>query len=281
MLASLSPPRRRLVLAVLALIAVAAVVSVVALVRGGGDGGGDDGPSGASRPETDVRQDQPGPVLLVPGYGGGTSGLATLEQALEATGREVRIVSLPGNGDGDFAEQAQVLADAADELLESTGAGSVDVVGYSAGGVVARLWVQEHGGAQQARRIVTLGSPHHGTQLAALAQRLAPDECPQACQQLVPGSDVLDELNEDETPDGPVFVAVWTTQDQTVTPPESGRLDGATNVELQGVCADARISHGDLPRDPLVVGLVLRQLSAEPVLAPSPADCAPLRALGA
>jgi pimeloyl-ACP methyl ester carboxylesterase len=261
MLDALSPPRRRLVLALLAL-AAAAALALAGLVAVRGLGG--DRPT--ARPPVDVQPDEPGPVLL--------------RTALEAAGRQVRVLPLPGDGQGDLREQARALRDAADELLRATGAGSVDVVGYSAGGVVARLWAQELGGSQQARRIVTLGSPHHGTSLAALAETLAPGECPTACRQLVPGNDLLDELNADETPSGPAYIAVWTTRDQTVVPPTSGRLDGATNIELQSVCADATTAHGDLPRDPLVVGLVLRQLSAEPVLEPGPADCAPLRAAG-
>jgi hypothetical protein len=93
-----------------------------------------------------------------------------------------------------------------------------------AGGVVARLWVHEDGGSV-ARRVVTLGSPHHGTSVAALAREFVPDSCPEACRQLSPDSDLLRELNAaDETPRGPLFVSIWTRVDRVVTPPESSRL---------------------------------------------------------
>src|SRR5436305_745156 len=85
---------------------------------------------------------------------------------IRATGRAATVVSLPGDGTGDLAAQAATL-DAAVTAERQRGAPSVDVIGYSAGGVVARLWVARYTGAQAARRVVTLGSPLHGAQLAA------------------------------------------------------------------------------------------------------------------
>ncbi len=223
-----------------------------------------------------VAQDQPGPVLLVPGYGGDTTALASLAAALQDRGRTAVVVTAVGDGTGDLREQASAL-DAAARAQLAAGAASVDVVGYSAGGVTVRLWADELTGADVARRIVTLGSPHHGTGVAALAATFAPASCPAACRQLIEGSEVLDGL--EETPDGPRWTSIWTAQDQVVTPPDSARLDGAVNVELQQVCGDAQVTHGQLPTDPLVVGLVVRALAVEVLQdTPDAGDCAALRA---
>jgi triacylglycerol esterase/lipase EstA (alpha/beta hydrolase family) len=266
-LAGLSPARRRLVVTVLALVAVAVLVTGATLLLGR--------TSDAAGREP-VSQSEPGPVLLVPGYGGSTASLRPLADRLTAEGRDATVVAVPGNGTGDLGGSADVLDEAADAALERTGANSVDVVGYSAGGIVARLWAAD-GGADVARRIVTLGSPHHGTTLADLAGSLAPDQCAEACRQLAPGSRLLAELNAgDETPEGPAWISIWTAQDQTVTPPESARLEGALELPVQSVCADARVAHGDLPRDPLVQAMVLEQLGVAAPATLGPEDCARL-----
>jgi triacylglycerol lipase len=263
-LAGLSPARRRLVLAVGALVVVVGAVAAALVSR-------------AMEPAVvPVSQERPGPVLLVPGYGGSTASLQALADRLIGSGRDATVVSLPGTGTGDLADAAGALGNAVDAALARTGAESVDVVGYSAGGVAARLWVAD-GGADVARRVVTLGSPHHGTSLADLAGDLAAGQCPLGCIQLGIDSDLLSRLNAgDETPDGPTWVSIWTIQDRTVTPPDSARLEGALNLPVQSVCAQARIGHGDLPRDPLVQAMVLAQLApGEPV--PLDADdCASL-----
>lgn len=264
MVSSLPPVRRRLLVGVLAAVLVVVLVAVVLVVTGR---------EGTGRPAAAAPQDRPGPVLLVPGYGGSTGALEVLARRLRAAGRDARVVPLPGDGTGDLREQAGALDASARAALDRSGAPSVDVVGYSAGGVVARLWAADDGGRSVARRVVTLGAPHHGSDVAALAGSLLPDRCPAACRQLVPDSDLLTRLNVDETPDGPTWVSVWTTADQVVTPPESARLDGAVNIPVQAVCAGSQVGHGELPADRLVQGLVLDALAPAPPPQPGPADC--------
>jgi triacylglycerol esterase/lipase EstA (alpha/beta hydrolase family) len=258
----LSPARRRFFAAIAGLVAVALAVAIVAFVRT------------REPPVEPVSQDVPGPVLLVPGYGGSTASLKVLATALEENGREAEVVPLAGDGTGDLREQAQVLGAAVDEVRERTGSASVDIVGYSAGGVVARLWVAELGGGDVARRVLTLGSPHHGTDVAGLAADVAPDACPTACRQLASDSDLLRRLNAgDETPDGPLWVSVWTRDDVIVVPPETAELEGALNFSVQSVCGDVRVEHGDLPRDPMVVALAIDQLRQALPSRPTPAAC--------
>ena len=232
--------------------------------------------SGLRHDEAGARQDRPGPVLLVAGYGGSTGSLDALGAALRTAGREVEIVPPVGDNTGDLRVQAQTLNRVARQAIDS-GAPSVDVIGYSAGGVVARIWAAELGGAAVARRVVTLGSPHHGTDIAGLAASLLTGACPTACRQLAPDSDVLAGLPE--TPAGPRWTSIWTADDDLVLPPSSASLQGAVNIELQQVCADSRVKHGDLPRDSLTVGLVERALAGPtpPATAPPATDCASLR----
>lgn len=231
----LSPPRRRLYLALVALVVLAIAVPLGAAILN------------RDVPVPAAQQDQRGPVILVPGYGGSTRSLTSLASYLGSTGRDVSILDLPGDGTGDLRTAAEHLAEVVDQVLE-TGAPSVDLVGYSAGGEVVRWYVGPLGGAARVRRVVTLGSPHHGTDLAALAAGLAGGACPEACQQLAPDSDLLRELNRNETPDGPLWTAIWTNDDQTVVPPVSGTLEGALDYAVQDVCPDLVISHAQLPQ---------------------------------
>jgi triacylglycerol lipase len=232
-----------------------------------------------SRPFVGAPQDKPGPVVLVPGYGGNTGSLDELASHIRAAGRAAAVFHLPGDGRGDLRAQAKALA--AFALKTKGRAPSVDVVGYSAGGIVTRLWIRDFGGRPIVRRVVTLGSPHHGTRVAGLAQAFVADSCPTACQQLTPDSDLLTDLdNSDETPDGPQWTALWTDRDSVVTPADSGHLVGAINVRLQAICTDESTTHGGLPEAPLVVGIVLRVIAVPPFTPPSAADCAPLRTLG-
>lgn len=254
--------RRVLLLTVTAVVAVLGVVLALRYVSGG------------RTPDGAPDQARPGTVVLVPGYGGGQGGLNRLAARLHEAGHSTTMLPLPGDGTGDLRVQADALDQAVrDTLDDGDGAGSVDIVGYSAGGVVVRLWLERHDGQAYARRVVSLGSPHHGARIAGAGVAFGPDACPAACQQLAPGSELLRQLNE--APPAVPWLSIWTTGDQTVQPPDSARIAGATNVPIQSVCPDARVSHAQLPTDPLVTALVLRALGAGPLEVP--ADCAALR----
>jgi len=266
MLAGLAPARRRLVLAVVALAVVAVSVLAVVLISRSAE-------APAVEPASDKR---PGPVILVPGYGGGPDALQDLADQLTEQGRDATVVDFPDRNTGDLTASADVLGEAVDDALERTGEESVDVVAYSAGGIVTRLWLAD-GGAAVARRVVTLGSPHHGSTVADIGTEVDAPSCTLACRQMATDSDVIRGLNADaEVPAGVSFVSIWTEQDETVTPPDSARLEGALNMTVQSVCPGARVRHEDLPYVPPVPEMVLAQLSGEAPVEFGPDDCARL-----
>jgi triacylglycerol lipase len=260
---ALAPARRRLYL-VLGFGVVVAAVAVTATI--------------VLTHDPDVvpaAQDDLGPVVLVPGYGGSTAPLGPLAAALTNAGRDVTIMALVGDGRGDLAEQAEELDETVASALDASAARSVDVVGYSAGGLIARLWVADFGGGSLVRRVVMLGTPNHGTDLAGIAGDFASNGCPVACQQMVPESDFLRGLNaSDETPDGPLWVSVWTEGDDVVRPPTSASLEGAVDFSVQSVCGDVALDHGQLPIDPRVVTMTLSELTTQPPAVPAAAVCA-------
>lgn len=260
---AMAPARRRLFVALLVFGAVAVVLVALLWLRD-------------SRQDTvvPVSQTVAGPVLLVPGYGGSTSALDELAAALEARGKQTVTVPVVGDGTGDLRAQAEALDAAAREAMQRTGAPSVDVVGYSAGGVIARLWVKDFGGGNLARRVVTLGSPHHGTEAARFAAAFAPSECPEACQQLRTDSDLLNELNaDDESPPGPVWVSLWSNSDELVVPVDGSAIDGAINASVQSLCGNGPLAHGDIPRAASVQNLAMAALTERTLTELTSADC--------
>jgi triacylglycerol lipase len=263
-LGRLSPRRRMFAVGLAAVLAVVvAVVTVITIRATGGQG-----TQAASLPP----QDRPGPVLLVPGYGGSTGSLSVLASRIRSTGRQATVMHLPGNGTGSLIADVSVLNAAVTSALRG-GAPSVDVIGYSAGGVVTLLWERDDGGVYKARRVVTLGSPFHGAAIAAAGEAFVPGACPAACQQLVPGSSLLRQLDAATVPARPPWLSVWSTGDKTVTPPDSARLAGAINVPIQSVCPALQVSHSQLPTDPAVTAMVLGAIGPGPVRRPATPDC--------
>jgi triacylglycerol lipase len=242
---------------VVVLVVAALAVVVVRKVSGGGV----------------ADQSEVGTVIVVPGYGGTVSDVTPIVDALERAGRTAIAFEPSQGGTGDLRVQASRLADQVQRTIDRTGIGSVDLIGYSAGGVISRIFVRDDDGASVVRRVLTLGSPHHGTEVANLAQD-AGGGCPVACEQMSTGSELVRRLNAgDETPAGPAWTTVRTEVDRTVTPSESAELRGALNIDIQDLCPGATTTHGGLPGDPVVLATLRSALGPGAPAEPTDVTC--------
>jgi triacylglycerol lipase len=170
---------------------------------------------------------------------------------LERDGRKPLYVELPDSGTAPIRKSGDAVA----EAVRASGARTVDLVGFSLGGLAVRAFLESEGGAATARRVVFLGTPNHGTRLAEGGPAAG---CDRGCAQMAPRSSFLRALNDgDETPPGARYVSIWSRFDETVVPPRTSRLDGATNIEL-GAPA---LSHVALVNDPRPLRLTLDALA--------------------
>jgi pimeloyl-ACP methyl ester carboxylesterase len=202
------------------------------------------------------------PVLLLHGYGCNSGYWAHLTPRLDAAGISHATLDLePLIGDIDgFAD---AIEEGATRLRRETGAPQVIVVGHSMGGLAARAWLRRHGSAQVAR-VITLGTPHRGTCLAAFGiginaaqMRRAGIDGP-ACAWL---SELA--LHEDAATRGRI-TSIYTHHDNIVAPQTSGHLAGARNLELGGV------GHVALGRNRRVLALVMGEIGRVPTACPAP-----------
>jgi triacylglycerol lipase len=154
--------------------------------------------------------------------------------------------------------------------LVSEGAPGVDLVGYSAGGLIARAAVEANPAV--IGRVATIASPHNGTAIAGLGAMLADDSsCPLACRQLAPESQFLGALRQPG--DASRWLSAFTAADDVVRPADSSELDGATNVDVTAACGTGVLDHGGIIRSPATWAVVSGFLSSGEV----PATCGRLR----
>jgi triacylglycerol esterase/lipase EstA (alpha/beta hydrolase family) len=167
---------------------------------------------------------RPLPLLLIHGYQCNRGFWFWLRRKLEAAGWTVATHSLePVYADLDGYSDG--IARRIDEVLAATGASQVILVGHSMGGLASRAYLRRHGAAKVAR-LVTLGSPHHGTRLARLG--LGPN-----ARQMRPGSAWLGAL---QAPLPPASVSIYSCHDNYVYPQQAcSTLEGAANVAIGGV----------------------------------------------
>jgi len=184
------------------------------------------------------------PVLLLHGYGCNSGYWYHLLRRLDSARISHATVDLsPVTGDID-AYAAQVDAAAA-ALCVASGATQLVVVAHSMGGLVARAWLRSAGAEGQARlaRLITLGSPHHGTVLANLGVGINAAQMRRA--RSGEASDWLRALAAAESAATRArIVSLWTHHDNIVSPQTSSCLEGARNIAFAGIGHVALGSNG-------------------------------------
>jgi pimeloyl-ACP methyl ester carboxylesterase len=109
------------------------------------------------------------------------------------------------------------------------------IVAHSMGGLVARAWLRSRAthkrsdGTDEAARLITIGTPHRGTWLAAFART------PNARQMRV-GSSWMGALADKEPPTLAGLITSWWSEcDQIVYPSPTGVYPGSEAKQLRGV----------------------------------------------
>ncbi len=130
--------------------------------------------------------------------------------------------------------EAAVLA-----LQRRTGLAPV-MVGHSMGGLVARAWWAQDASGLRLHRLVTIGTPHHGTETAKFGWG-------PSARQMRPHSDWLQRLAAQETDaHSRHTLCFYSACDNMVIPSAAATLPGADNREVIGTGHVALLDHPDV-----------------------------------
>jgi triacylglycerol esterase/lipase EstA (alpha/beta hydrolase family) len=202
----------------------------------------------------------PLPVLLVHGYVCNRGYWGRLARRLGAAGISHAALDLEPIGAG-IDDYVPLLRRAVEALCAASGSARVILVCHSMGGLAARAYLRSDGAGRVAR-VITLGTPHHGTGLASFGPGLN-------ARQMRRGSDWLGALAAAEDPARrALFTSIFSHHDNIVAPQTSSWLEGAKNLEF------GAIGHVALGRHPRILACVLDEIalaSAAPAAAAPPA----------
>ena len=175
------------------------------------------------------------PILFLHGLGGHRGNFLPMRAWLGLKGRR-RGYAIGLTAGSDLMTLGRELSAAIEDVLSINGlsdSGQVDIVAHSMGGVVARLALLEVGTMQRVHTLITLGTPHAGTQLARLGGT-------GRCRDLRPGSLVMEALSVQVPWRGPTrLVCLWSEADPIMMPAGTAVVEGSAGVLVEGVHTDS------------------------------------------
>jgi triacylglycerol lipase len=194
------------------------------------------------------------PILLVHGIIENHAIFTVMERALRRRGFQALSAYDYGVLTQHIPRAAVRLGESIEKLSAVTGYERIHVIGHSLGGLIARYYVQRLGGDRRVRTLVTLATPHQGTQLAWAAPL-------PLVRQLIPSSLVIQELAEPAPGCRTRFIAFHSDIDPLIVPSRNARLDhpdlNVQNIAVRGV---GHLSMPNNGRIAFTIAEALRQL---------------------
>ena len=136
---------------------------------------------------------------------------------------------------------AQRLRDVVEVTKHNTGKNKVIIIAHSMGGLVSRAYIKYYGGLNSVDKLVTIGTPNHGTHglvSFGCGTFLAGREPTPECQDMQAGSTFLTNLNNgDETPGDIDYLTIIGKNELENSCPDKGYWDNvicALSVKLNG-----------------------------------------------
>jgi triacylglycerol lipase len=174
------------------------------------------------------------PVLLVHGYGCNSGYWKQMSKALAQANITHYAVDLePVLGSIDA--YADALHSAITLLRSETGYQKIIIVAHSMGGLAARTYVRKYG-TECIAKIITLGTPHHGTYLANFGMGINSQQMRWHDAEHNIDNKWIRQLADSEDPAiRRLFVSVYSHHDNIIAPQTSAYLPDAKNIELHGI----------------------------------------------
>ncbi len=168
--------------------------------------------------------DSGNPVVLVHGLTDTGNKMRYVSDRLRAAGRKTYSIDLqPGTGEAPLELLAKQLEGFINRHL---GEATLDLVGFSMGGLVTRYYMQRLGGIDRVEHYVTLSAPHRGTIAAYFTGKAG-------CVQMRPNSKFLRDLQSDVAMLAKVkFTSIWTAWDGIILPAQSSCLPVGKDVQI-------------------------------------------------